>query len=90
MNIYRIITIKLKSPINHQPSPPTHYPRLGIQKLIVRRKGEPAVPSPRPPNPLNVGLPIGWYGLVVDDGADRRTFELVDGTGTPSNESREM
>jgi hypothetical protein len=37
--------------------------------------------------PLNVGLPIEWYGLIVDDGAGGRTLESVDGISTPNNEN---
>ena len=55
----------------------------------MRRKGESAIPNIRQPIPLNVGHPVGWYGLEVDDGAGS-TVEFVDGTGTPNNESREV
>jgi hypothetical protein len=40
--------------------------------------------------PLNVGLPIGWHGLIVDGGASGRTFERVDGITTPGNEYFEL
>ena len=52
----------------------------------MRRKGESAIPTLRPPIPLNVGHPVGWYGLEVDDGAGS-TVELVNGLGIPNNES---